>query len=169
VDELDVLMQRFKSEANEPASSRLDILLDIRRRQDARIVPFLLQVLMDSDESSEVRVEVVKELRNVQLAATARATVARSIGKVLLEERDARLRLQAAMALGCFADVQGIPSTLGEVALDTVESLELRYSALTSMERADATGESIPIVRKLTADEALGPAARSLLATWRLE
>jgi hypothetical protein len=169
VDEVERLIQLFTARADAPALARLDILLDLRRHRHPRIVPFLLQVLMDSDESGEVRIDVVKQLTRVPLAAQERSAVAHAIARSLVDGGDARLRLQAAMALGCFADVEGIPAVLGSVALDTSESVDLRFSSFTSLERAGATPESVRLVGTLTADETLGRAAAALLATWRVE
>ncbi len=47
VDEAERLMQLFALCAAKPAPARLDILLDLRRHGDPRIVPFLLRVLQD--------------------------------------------------------------------------------------------------------------------------
>jgi hypothetical protein len=169
VDEVERLIRLFDSRADAPAPARRDILLDLRRHRDPRIVPFLLQVVLDGDEAGEVRIDVVKQLRSVPLVADERSAVAHAIARVLVDDGDAGLRLQAALALGCFADVEGIPAALGSVALDTGESLDLRFSAFTSLERAGATPECVGLVRKLTSDETLGRAAGALLATWRVE
>jgi hypothetical protein len=167
VDEVEQLIQLFTSRADAPAA-RLDILLDLRRHRDPRIVPFLLQVLRDSDDSGKLRIEVVKQLRTVPLAANERSLVAHAIAQVLVDGGDAALRLQAATALGCFGDVDGIPAALGSVALDTSASLDLRFSALTALEHAEATPEGVSLVRTLTSDETLGRAATALLASWRI-
>jgi hypothetical protein len=169
VDEVERLIRLFSSRADAPAPARRGILLDLQRHRDPRIVPFLLQVLLDGDESGEVRVDVVKQLRSAPLAATERSAAARAIARVLVDGGDAGLRLQAAQALGCFAEVEGVPAALGGVALDPGESLDLRFSAFTSLERAGATPEAVSLVRKLTADETLGRAAGALLAIWRVE
>ena len=48
-------MQLFALCAAKPALARLDILLDLRRHGDPRIVPFLLRVLQDSDGTVQMR------------------------------------------------------------------------------------------------------------------
>jgi hypothetical protein len=61
VDEVDRLIHRFHARAAAPPLARLDILLDLRRHADPRIVPFLLQVLLDRAEAPEVRVAAWEE------------------------------------------------------------------------------------------------------------
>jgi hypothetical protein len=169
VDEVERLMQLFTSRADSPALARVDVLLDLKRHRDPRIVPFLLRVLLNGDESSAVRIDVVKHMAGAQLEVNERPTVAQAIAEVLVEGGHAALRLEAAMVLGCFADIGGIPAALGSVALDARESVDLRFSAFTSLERASGTRESVSVVRKLTSDEILGRSARALLASWRIE
>lgn len=162
-------MQLFALCAAKPALARLDILLDLRRHGDPRIVPFLLRVLQDSDEAAEVRVAVVKQLRTRSLAGNDRPAVAHALAREVVDSGDGVLRLQAATALACFADVDGIPGVLAAVASDASQSLDLRFVALTSLERVGSTAESVRLVRELTSDEILGAAAAALLATWRVE
>ncbi|TME21298.1 MAG: hypothetical protein E6I75_31205 [Chloroflexi bacterium] len=67
--------------------SKLDVLIDLERVRDSRVVPFLLQVLMDPDESEDVRTHVVKQLRNGSgvLVPADRPAVAKAIGDVLAD------------------------------------------------------------------------------------
>ena len=168
MDEVARLIQLFDARADGPAVARLEVLVAIRPHRDPRIVRFLLDVLLDSNESTEVRLDVVKQLRRHPRAADECVAVARAIARVLVDAGDARLRLQAALALGCFADVEGIPSALGGVTRDPSESADLRFAAFTSLERAGATPECISLMRSLMSDETLGRAASALLATWRV-
>jgi hypothetical protein len=168
VDEVARLIELFEARANGPAVARLEVLVDIRPHRDPRIVPFLLEVLLDGDDSTEVRLDVVKQLRKHPRAPDECVPVARAIAKVLAEAGDARLRLQAALALACFADVDGISAELGGVALDPSEPPDLRFAAFTSLEHAGATPECVSLLRSLTSDETLGRAASALLATWRV-
>jgi hypothetical protein len=166
VDEVARLIQLFEARADGPAAARLEVLVDIRPHRDPRIVPFLLDVLLDGGESIEVRLHVVKQLRRYPRAADECLAVGRAIARVLVAAGDARLRLQAALALACFSEVNGIPAALGDVALDPIESPDLRFAAFTSLERAGATPECVSLMRRLTSDETLGRAASALLATW---
>jgi hypothetical protein len=146
----------------------LDVLLDLERLRDPRIVPFLLHVLSDRQEPAEVRIHVLKRLRNGTLAKELRPTVAHAIAQVVADRTSPDLRLHAALALAEFTDVDGVPATLGSLALDASEPLDLRYSAFTSLERAGPTPKCVALLRQLSADETLGPSARSLLSTWQL-
>lgn len=169
MDEVERLLQLFKLRASAPALSRLDVLMDLERLPDPRIVPFLLDVLIDRHQPSEVRISVLKRLRKGPLASNERSTVARAIGDVLFDGSCQNLRLHAALALAEFTDVASVLEALGGLALDPTESLELRYSAFTSLERARATPGCVELLRQLAADETLGRAAGSLLSTWQLE
>ncbi|MBV9356598.1 MAG: hypothetical protein JO023_13860 [Chloroflexi bacterium] len=162
-------MQQFATRAGGPVLARLDILLDLRRHDDPRIIEFLVRVLRDSDEAREVQIAVLKQLRTIPLAGNDRSAVAHALARVVVDGDDAGLRLQAATALGCFADVEGIPAVLAGVALDPSQSLDLRFSALTSLERAGSSPETVSLVRRLTSDEILGRAAGALLTTWRVQ
>ena len=168
-DEVERLMQQFATRAGGPVLARLDILLDLRRHDDPRIIEFLVRVLRDSDEAREVQIAVLKQLRTIPLAGNDRSAVAHALARVVVDGDDAGLRLQAATALGCFADVEGIPAVLAGVALDPSQSLDLRFSALTSLERAGSSPETVSLVRRLTSDEILGRAAGALLTTWRVQ
>jgi hypothetical protein len=133
-------------------------------------VPFLLRVLSNELENVEVRVHVVKQLRNVGglLVPTDRPPVANAIGEVLAEASSEELRLQAALALADFTRVDGVLSRLTTVAVASRESIDLRYAAFTSIERVGPTAESIAILQQLTLDETLGGAARSVLSAWHV-
>jgi hypothetical protein len=52
--------------------------------------------------------------------------------------------------------------------MEPEESIDLRYSAFTSLERAGPTSECINLLRQLSNDEILGCTARSSLMRWRL-
>jgi hypothetical protein len=76
--------------------------------------------------------------------------------------------LQAALALSDFTDVDGVLSTLGVVALAPENSIDLRYAAFTSIERAGPTPTSLAILGQIAADETLGDAARTTLSAWHV-
>jgi hypothetical protein len=77
--------------------------------------------------------------------------------------------MQAALALAVFTDIDGVATALGGIALDSDEPIDLRYSAFTSLQRAEPTPECIALFRQLWTDEPLGPSARSVLSSWRVE
>jgi hypothetical protein len=142
--------------------------MDLERLRDARTVPFLLQVLSDHEEAAEVRIHVVKRLRNGHLASDERRAVALAMIQVLGVGFGLDLRLQSALALAEFTDIEGVVQMLGNVALEPGEPIDLRYSAFTSLERAAPTAECVGFLRQLTVDETLGRSARSLLSMWHL-
>ena len=151
--------------------SKLDVLIDLERIRDSRVVPFLLQVLMDPDESEDVRIHVVKQLRSGSgvLVPADRPAVAKAIGDVLADTSTKDLRLQAALALGDFTQIDGVLSSLSAVSLAADESIDLRYAAFTCIERAGPTPECIAALRLIARDETLGAAARSVLSAWHVD
>jgi hypothetical protein len=165
MDEVERMIQAFK--ATPSAASRLDVLIDLERLRDRRVVSFLLQALEDPREPVEVRMHVLKRLRDGPLTTDERSTVAGALGALILYGSSVDLRLQAALALGEFTDISGVSSALGCVALEPRELLDLRYSAFTSLERAGPTPECVDLVRQLATDEILGCVAHSTLMRWR--
>jgi hypothetical protein len=168
MDDVERLMRTFSTRGAYARASKLDALMDLERLRDRRVVPFLLHVLADPDEPSEVRSHVLKSLRNGPLAADDRATVAGALRRLLANGFDLDLQLQAALALGEFIDISGVLTTLGWLALEPHQLIDLRYSAFTSLERAGPKPECVNLLRQLSEDEVLGRSARSALARWHL-
>ena len=151
------------------AAAKLDVLLDLERLRDRRVVFFLVQLLGEPSQPAEVRVHVLKRLRNGPLTADDRVTVAGALRQLLSSGSSLDLRLQAALALGEFTEIAGVLPALGALALEPHESIDLRYAAFTSLERAGPTTECVNLLRQLSNDEILGDSARGALARRRLE
>src|SRR5215472_3466779 len=134
MDEADRLMRGFRARATSSVASKLEALIDIEQITDLRIVPFLLEVLADQREPAEVRSYVLNRLRNGGLRAEYRAPVAHAILQVLSDSSSADLRLRAVLALAEFTPVAGVLAKLGELALNRNESIDVRYSAFTSLQ-----------------------------------
>lgn len=149
----------------------MSILMDLERSRDPRVVAFLLDVLADPLEAPRVRIYVLKQLRNARelIGPSKRPAAANAAVHALVESRDADLRIQAALTLGQFADVDGVLSILGAVCLVEAESIDLRYAAFTSLERAGPTPECIALLREIAPDETLGLLARNTLSAWHIE
>jgi len=169
MDEVGQLLKAYESQAASSVVSKLGVLIDLEGLRDPRIVPFLLRVLADRRELTEVRIHVLKRLRNGSLSPENRLLVAAVILHVISDRSSPDLRLQASLALAEFTDIAGVPTSLGRMALDSDEPIDLRYSAFTSLQRAGSTPECVTLLRELTTDEMLGRSARSLLSLWRLE
>ena len=138
MEELERLIRAYRMRASSSVASKLDVLMDFVRIRDPGLVPFLLTVMGDRHELEEVRIHVLKELRNGHglVVPANRPLVAKAIGDVLADESAADLRLQAALALGEFAQIDGVLARLSAVCLAQDESIDLRYAAFTSLERA---------------------------------
>jgi len=169
-DDVEQLIQAFNARgAMSSPAVKLNVLMDLERLPDGRVVPFLLHVLANSAEHSEVRIHVLKRLRNGPLTAAERCSTAHALEELMANGASVDLRLQAALALEEFTDIGGVVNALGSLALDPQEILDLRYSAFTSLERAGPTIECVNLLRQLTNDEMLGRSARSALARWHLD
>lgn len=105
MDELQRLAEAYRIASS--VSSRLDVLMDLERVRDPRVVRFLLRVLRDPRDSDQVRIHVVKQLRSGGgiLVPADRPAVARALGEVLARTSAEELRVQAALALGDFTQV----------------------------------------------------------------
>ena len=171
MDELQRLATAYRLRAAASVKSKLDVLMDLERIRDPRVVPFLLSVLADREESEEIRIYVVKQLRSGGglLVPADRPRVAQAIGDVLTSASGEEFRTQAALALADYTQVEGVLSRLGALALAPNESIDLRYAAFTSIERAGPTPRAIALLRQIVLDETLGNAARSVLAAWHVE
>src|SRR5712671_5923103 len=142
MDEVERLIQVFGARgAMASAATKLDVLLDLERLRDRRVVFFLLQLLGDLSQPAEVRVHVLKRLRNGPLTAHDRVKVAGALRQLLSSGSSLDLRLQAALAA---------------LALEHHESIDLRYAAFTSLERAGPTTECVNLLRQLANDDMLG-------------
>jgi len=169
--EFERLVEAYAGRAAGCPGSKLDLLMDLERIRDPRVLPFLLKVMADPHEAEEVRVYVVKQLRNADglVAPADRPLVARVIADVLADGSTLDVRVQAALALGEFVKVEGVLRNLGVVCLAREESIDLRYAAFTSLERAAPAPECIALLRQLTNDETLGGSARSVLSAWHID
>jgi len=169
MDDVERLIEAFRARSTRSVLSKLDALLDLEQLDDPRIVPFLVHVLADQREPTEVRIHVLKRLRNGRLQPGDRRSVAEAVLMVLSDRSSPDLRLQAVLALAEFTNIDGVPATLGSLVLDPGETIDVRYSAFTSLQRAGPTPECVTLLWELTTDELLGRSSRSLLSLWRLE
>lgn len=168
MDDFDRLIQGFRARAGSSAGARLDVLMDLERLADCRVVPFLLGIVVDRGEAVQVRSHVLRHLRNGRLTPRTRPLVAEALLRILWDGGFPRLQLEAAMALGEFIDLAGVPAALGDMTLDVAQPIDLRYSAFTSLERSGPTTECVAVLRQLATDEVLGRSAVGVLSTWRV-
>jgi hypothetical protein len=151
---LDELLEQVRSDANRSSSvSRLDLLLDLGQSHDPSVLPVLLHIMADRDEPRAVRVGAMKLVRSGHLAPIERPRIAAAIVDLLAHGADPQLRLQAALALGDFTDVDGVLDELGGIALGIGESVELRYTACTARERAEPSPAYLTRLAQLAGDE----------------
>jgi len=161
------LIKAFRVQPAPSMGARLDILLRLAQLDDARIGPLLLAAVADLDELGEVRINALKWLRDTPRLTPDHRAVAATILSAVQAGNSPDLRLQAAFTLEDFTDVDGVLTTLGGLALDPAELIDVRYAAFTSLEHGGPTPECVTLLGQLTADETFGDAARSLLSRWQ--
>jgi HEAT repeat protein len=169
MDDVQQLIDTFSAGSTTSVRSKLAVLTALERLSDPRVVPFLLQVLEDRSEPENVRIHVLKRLRNGTLSTRTRPAVAEAIMRLLDDRVSPDLRAHAALALAEFTEIDAVPARLGCLALDVGEPIELRFSAFTSLQKCGPTTQSVALFRRMLTDEALGRSARSVLASWRVE
>src|SRR5438132_2210573 len=99
MDDVDRLIEAFRARSTWSVLSKLDALLDLEQLDDPRIVPFLLHVLLDRREPTNVRIHVLKWLRNGRLQPADRQSVAEAILQVVSDHSSPELQAQAVLAL----------------------------------------------------------------------
>jgi hypothetical protein len=168
-DDIDQLITEFRSRGSAASLAwKLSILMDLERVPDDRIVPFLVEVLVDRRQPTEVRTHLLKRIRNGGVRPAENGPVAAALISLLGETANANIRTQTVLALCALIDVDGVLAVLGRIALDESAPLDLRYTAFTCLERAGPTDHSITVLRTLAHDETLGRTARSTLLAWRV-
>jgi hypothetical protein len=167
MDEVDRLIQAFWSRGKRNQSLwKLDVLLDLGRLADPRLVGFLGAVANDADEPRDVRLEALSLLREAAQSRCDRRAAAGAGLAALGAASDGQVRLRAAIVLGDFLDVDEVLDALGAVAAADCEPTELRYNAYTSLQRAGPGPACVAILRSLADDETFGQSARALMASW---
>ena len=171
MDELQRFINAYRSRASSSAKSRLDVLMAVERISDARVVLFLVSVLEDRRETVEVRTYALQQIRcrRELISLATEPTVAKAIADTLADRKNPGLRIQAALALGDFTQIDRVLRQLNAVCLAQDESIDLRYAAFTSLEQAGPTPECIELLRRMTGDETLGLSARSVLSAWHIQ
>jgi hypothetical protein len=167
MDEVARLIEAFGARGQRNQSVwKLDVLLDLGRFQDPRVVRFLVAVASDDAEVPDVRVDALRRLREAASSPRLRLLAATAGLACLAPATDDQLRVHAAIDLGDFVDLDRVVDALAALAANPAEPLELRYSAFTSLQRAGPTAACLASLRSLSGDECLGQSARALLTSW---
>jgi hypothetical protein len=167
MDQVQCLIRRFQAhDSRSSVALKLDVLMDLEQVHDRRALEFMLQILANRLEPDEVRMHVLKGVRNGRLAASERPRVAGVFIELLGEDSSIELRLQAALALGEFTDVRGVVAALGALANAPDEMFDLGYAAFTALDGVGPMPEYLTLLHQLADDETLGYSARSVLHAW---
>jgi hypothetical protein len=167
MDEVERLIHAYQAQGSRySVVSKLDVLMDLERVHDPRALEFMLRVLADPHEAREVRIEVLKRVRDRRLGAGERPRIAAAFLELLHDSSSVDVRLHATLALAGFTEVAGVVAALGALASAPAESIDLRYAAFTALDRAGPTPEYLALLHHLADDETLGDSARSVLRAW---
>ena len=107
MDVAERLIATFRGRPSAPVRAKVDTLLELEFVVHPRVVSFFLEVLADREEPIPVRIYVLRHIRNKQLGHGFRAAVAEAMLRILTDRSVPHLRLQAALALAGFTDVEG--------------------------------------------------------------
>ena len=170
MDMVEQLIRAFGALGKPDQSARkLDVLMDLGRLDDPRVVSLLEQVTTDRAQPADVRIDALRRLREAAMAPADRVRAAEAGIQALRESvgiADDSLRLHASLALGDFVDVPGVLDALGALCACVDEPIELRYNAFTSAQRTGPTPSCVELMRVLSTDETLGQSAQSVLVSW---
>jgi len=166
MDEVERLIRILSTTEPVSASEKISVLANLDRLRDARVVPFVLRLVLDESQPIALRLHALRMLRNGRLAPDERVDVADTFCRLLSGASAPDLRVHAAVALGEFTDIPNVLTALANIILGD-EPLDLRYSAFTSAQRSGPTSESLALLDRLARDETLGPSAQSVLSAWR--
>src|SRR5262249_19782586 len=130
----------------------------------------LVRLLLDAHQPRDVRTEVLRRLRMLDVHSHARPVLRHAFLFVVQADPDAQIRLQAVAALGEFANGANgadVSRALGSIVADTTEPFELRYFALTSLARGGPTPSSLAVLVSVAQDDDLGKTASAIVARWQ--
>jgi len=145
----------------------LDALGALEESDDARVVPFLLGVIGDSELPGLARIEVCEILKERDHGSRdERRSIARALAAVLLDDDHEDVRGYAAGALASFLDESVARDALEKVVLDTTADRGVRHNAVFAVEQGGPTPWSERLLRQLEVDPDLARMARRILGEW---
>jgi hypothetical protein len=168
-DDIDQLIAEFRRRGRRASAAwKLGVVMDLERVHDNRIVPFLVEVVADDLQPTDLRTHILRRIRNDAIRPEAHALVAAALVPLVRQASMPDIRAEVVLALGALSDVDGVLAVLASVALEESNPLDLRYCAFMALDRAGPTERSIAALRTLVNDEMLGPTARGTLQAWRV-
>jgi len=167
MDEVERLIEAFGAHGRLDHSMwKLDVLMDLGLCDDPRVVAFYGAVISDEEQPADVRSDALRRLREASITPCDRVMATDATLQALAPQADPQLRLHAALVLGDYVEIPVALDALGTLAADASESIELRYNAFTSLQRAGPTATCLAMLRALADDETLGQSAHALLVSW---
>jgi hypothetical protein len=144
-------------------------VLPSRARQIAmtRLLDELIRTLLDPRQPRAARCDVLKRVRWMAGDSGGLSTMKAAVMSVALADPDPELRLEATAALADFVDDINVRAALGTIIGDTSVPLELRYVALTSLDRGGPLPAFMALLESLRFDEELGKTALGMLSRWQ--
>jgi len=174
MDEVLSLIEEFRQENTEAledsdSSKKDQIVMDLQEfdSDDARVLPFFLEVAADENEYDLARIEVLKflELREHRSDAEDKQ-IGEAVRRIVSADPDDDVRNYAALAAGNYLTVSGVLDELQKVVFDDNEDRNLRWNAFAAIKRMGPAKESIKIMKKLSKIDEFQSSASRLLAQW---
>ena len=173
MDEVGHLIAQFRAEditQVRDSSNKIALLRQLEQHygDDQRVLPFLLEVLSDTQEYDLARIEALKffELKEEEDEDIGRQ-VGQAIKHILAHDPDDEVRNYAAMAASSYVGVNGIVGELEKVIFNPEEDVNIRWSAFAAIEEMGPTNQSKRIMVKALQDEEFKEYTARVLDIWQ--
>ena len=170
-DQIEGLISKFHSipgDAEAEPWEKVKIIRTLEGARDPRVLSFFLRVLSDGDEFDLARIEILKILRLRECSGDAeRVEIGEAIAGVLVGEEDVLVKQYAAMALEWnYAGVESVLEAVTRTLLNEEEDTGVRANALSVVESAGPTPETVGLLKGLMNDRDIGKYVLTTLAKW---
>lgn len=170
MDEVGRLISEYKAarlDEDGESEEKIDLVLALEDLDDARIVPFFLEVIGDDNEYDQARIEILKILKlRDALTPEEHQQIGKAILQVLLKSSDPDVRNYAAMALSNYLDVEGATVDAGNLLLNQQTNKDLRHNLFFAFERFGETEAGREVMLKLLQDDEFRQSAARVLGDW---
>jgi HEAT repeat protein len=152
--------------ADQADTSRVEAVLQLEEHlTDPRVPALYASLIADQAEYDLARIECMKILRLWPPDDEAlRLTVGRAMATALASDEEL-VRQYAAMSMGPYlADPAAFAALSGTLSTD--DDLDVRHNALSAIEEAGPAPHTTELLRRMTADPALGTDVTRILVEW---
>ena len=171
MDAVEKLLSDYRTEKPSTADGReyagkIRIIQALGASNDAKALPFLLDVLADQHEYDLARIEVIELLSVNEYPGSEDEEIGHILLEIVKHEPNSVVCEHAAIALGLYTDTPGVYEEFQRIVLNEDASVNIRSAAFESFYRTGPSEHTIRVMRSLVNDELLGDAARKMLQEW---